>query len=189
MSKSTTYKYSLIALKSLLGFFVLLIIIDTNLSLAGRNTIIIRYIGGLGLIFYFLIHLFFIMYLINLLVSRKLKKVLILILLFLPYCAVTEVGKKVLVAKSKEEANQTVNDFFMGHVTPINVEVEKEVEETFTNFLSAYNKSSLSDVVAIPMYRRYDYSITPKTKKPFNLTLWVKDQGFDIWVHKHYEMN
>ena len=121
------------------------------------------------------------------------KKSLIILLCLVIIFFGTKVTIKILAEKSEKKANNLVGLFFTADGTNFDVQIDDEVRQDYSFFLSHYDPAAIQLLFSFPPYGRYDYLVTPKYSRPFMLTLWVSDHGGRVLVsdqwYKHRKNN
>ncbi len=91
-----------------------------------------------------------------------------------------------LAERSEKKAYDLLKVFLAGQRDTFTVDIEKDVEEDFQDFLVTGDYSSIRLISSSPQYGNYIYSIETKTSAPFHLSLFVSDddKGGRIWIFR-----
>jgi hypothetical protein len=176
-------------LKLILYGFMLLLLCDYILAEGGYRTIFIHLLPAHPIFFYLpvisvpAISLWLGFKALILALNRKWKYLSLFILCIVLVIGGSRITIKVLSDRSEKKAFELVSLVLTGKTDKFIISIDKDTENTYQSFLPEFDPSAIRIEYAFPPHGRYDFLITPKSSKPFYLTLWVNNSGGRILIH------
>ncbi len=184
------HKYGVTAGKILLFCAVVLLLFDYVRANGGYKTILMYSHPALPLLSIILLSAAGIWIGFNAIVmaaNKQWRKASALILCLVVVAIGSKVTIKMLAEKSEKRAYDVVRLFLSKANNNFDVQLDKEVEHDYCFFLEHYDPSAIKLAFSYPPYGRYDFDIYPEGASVFTITLWVRDPGRHILIHKGIE--